>query len=122
MNTTIFAAAVLLLAVQIAGVQSQSASSDAPDKARLTSPATTAPKAVIDRYCVTCHNQRTRAGNLALDTLDVSAIGRDANPGAPAARSERGGVEMWEKVVRKVRTGMMPPSGAPRPRCRPTSR
>ncbi len=125
MKPTIFAAAVLLLAVQIASVQSQSASSDAPDKARPTSP--TAPgepdrarptigeKAVIDRYCATCHNQRTRAGNLALDTLDVSAAGRDANPGAPAARSERGGVEMWEKVVRKVRTGMMPPSGAPRP-------
>jgi mono/diheme cytochrome c family protein len=97
MKTTIFAAAVLLLAVQIANVQSQSARSDAPDKARPTS----TDKAVIDRYCATCHNQRTRAGNLALDTLDVSAAGRDA--------------QTWEKVVRKVRTGMMPPSGAPRP-------
>ena len=105
MKATIFAAAVLLLAVQIVSVQSQSAPTASagrgapgePDRARPT----IAAKAVIDRYCATCHNQRTRAGNLALDTLDVSAASRDA--------------QTWEKVVRKVRTGMMPPSGAPRP-------
>ena len=53
--------------------------------------------------CITCHNQRTKAlfGNLALDTLDVSRVG-------PAA-------ETWEKAVKKIRTGMMPPSGARRP-------
>jgi hypothetical protein len=120
MKTTIFAAA-LLLVVGLAHVETQNpppavgralpGSPGGPDKARPT----ISEKTVIDRYCTTCHNQRTRAGNLALDTLDVSAAGRDANPGAPNARSERGGVEMWEKVVRKVRTGMMPPSGAPRP-------
>ena len=97
MKATIFAAAVLLLAVQIAGVQSQSAPADTPNKARPTS----TEKAVLDRYCATCHNQRTRAGNLALDTLDVAAAHRDA--------------DTWEKVIRKVRTGMMPPSGSPRP-------
>ncbi len=96
MRATIGAAAVLLLAVQIASVQSQSAASDA-SKPRPASSDT----AVIDRYCATCHNQRTRAGKLALDTLDVSAAARDA--------------ETWEKVVRKVRTGMMPPAGSPRP-------
>ncbi|HVG73159.1 MAG TPA: DUF1587 domain-containing protein, partial [Vicinamibacterales bacterium] len=106
MKTTIFAAAVLLLAVQIASVQSQSAPTPSapgePDRARPTSTAKAGTeKAVIDRYCATCHNQRTRAGNLALDTLDVSAAGREA--------------QTWEKIVRKVRTGMMPPSGAPRP-------
>lgn len=100
MKTTIFAAAVLLLAVQIASVQSQSAPVDARNNTRPTNSAISE-KAVIDRYCATCHNQRTRAGNLALDTLDVSAAGRDA--------------QTWEKVVRKLRTGMMPPSGAPRP-------
>src|SRR5687768_2677534 len=108
MKTTIVAAAVLLLAVQIASVQSQSTSAPAvgralpgapgePDRARPT----IGEKTVIDRYCATCHNQRTRAGNLALDTLDVSAAGREP--------------QTWEKVVRKLRTGMMPPSGAPRP-------
>ena len=78
----------------------------APDKARPTlSSAPPETRAVIDRYCATCHNQRTRAGGLALDGLDVAAAGREPQPG----------VEIWEKVVRKVRTGMMPPSGAPRP-------
>ena len=42
-----------------------------------------------------------RAGGLALDGLDVAQAGREP--------------QTWEKVVRKVRTGMMPPAGAPRP-------
>ena len=58
-------------------------------------------QATIDRYCTTCHNPRTNAGGLALD----------AHPVANAA----GEPQTWEKVIRKVRTGMMPPAGAPRP-------
>jgi mono/diheme cytochrome c family protein len=61
----------------------------------------TGPQAVVDRYCVTCHNARMRAGGLALDAFKVADAHGDA--------------QTWEKVVRKVRTGMMPPSGAPRP-------
>lgn len=55
----------------------------------------------VDRYCGGCHNERAKAGNLVLNTLDVSR---------PADHAD-----VWEKVVRKVRAGMMPPSGAPRP-------
>src|SRR5688572_10349946 len=58
-------------------------------------------RAVIDRYCVTCHNQKAKAGGLTLDTLDVTQVGEKA--------------ETWEKVVRKLRGGMMPPAGRPRP-------
>ena len=58
-------------------------------------------QAIIDRYCVTCHNARMRTGGLALEGLDVAQAGRQA--------------PTWEKVVRKVRTGMMPPANAPRP-------
>ena len=87
-------ATFLLLAVALVRVDTQTAQSPAPRAA-------TSEKAVIDRYCATCHNQRMRAGNLALDSLDVSAAGRDP--------------QTWEKVVRKVRTGMMPPSGVARP-------
>jgi len=58
-------------------------------------------QAVVDRYCVTCHNARTRVGGLALDGLDIAQAGRQP--------------QTWEKVVRKVRTGMMPPANAPRP-------
>jgi hypothetical protein len=56
---------------------------------------------MLDRYCVTCHNQRLVTAGLKLDDADV------ANPGA--------GAEMWEKVVRKLRTGMMPPPNMPQP-------
>ena len=59
------------------------------------------PRALLDRYCVTCHNERLRTGGLALDSLDVSRIGA-----APAT---------WERVVLKLRGGMMPPAGRPRP-------
>ena len=59
------------------------------------------PRAVLDRYCVTCHNERLRTGDLALDTLDLSDVAHDA--------------AVWEKVVRKLRGGVMPPVGRPRP-------
>ncbi len=67
---------------------------------------TAAPQSVADaaflkQYCLTCHNSRARTGGLALDALDPARVGPHA--------------ETWEKVVRKLRTGMMPPSGAPRP-------
>ena len=57
--------------------------------------------ALINQYCVTCHNQRIKTAGLMLDTLDAAHV--DQHP------------DVWEKVVRKVRAGMMPPSGAPRP-------
>jgi mono/diheme cytochrome c family protein len=58
-------------------------------------------RAILDRYCVTCHNQRLVTAGLKLDDADV------ANPGE--------GAEIWEKVVRKLRTGMMPPPNMPQP-------
>src|SRR5439155_2436707 len=58
-------------------------------------------RAELDRYCVTCHNARLKTGGLALDTLDVG--------NAPA------GAAVWERVIRKLRTGQMPPPGRPRP-------
>src|SRR5262245_4247821 len=57
--------------------------------------------ALVTRYCVTCHNQRLKTGGLVLDDIDVRRPGDHA--------------EAWEKVVRKLRSGAMPPPGAPRP-------
>jgi len=75
---------------------------EAPQQASsLSSPTPSADRATLDRYCVTCHNSRTRTGGLALDTLDVTRVAADA--------------ETWEKVVRKIRGRMMPPPGLPRP-------
>jgi mono/diheme cytochrome c family protein len=63
-------------------------------------------RAFIKQYCVTCHNQAARAAmdssrKLALDTLDLANMDRDR--------------DKWELVVRKVRAGMMPPTGMRRP-------
>ena len=58
-------------------------------------------RALVDRYCLTCHSARTKSGGLVLEGIDV------ASPAASA--------ETWEKVIRKVRGGMMPPVGMPRP-------
>jgi len=60
-----------------------------------------APRALLNQYCVTCHNDKLKTGNLALDKVDVEHVSADA--------------ETWEKVVRKLRAGMMPPAGLPRP-------
>src|SRR5271154_1158306 len=58
-------------------------------------------RAFLDKYCVTCHNQKTRTAALELDKLDLANI--------PAA------APVLEKVVEKIRGGMMPPVGMPRP-------
>jgi mono/diheme cytochrome c family protein len=57
--------------------------------------------AILTGYCVGCHNALTRAGGLALDALDVAHV-----ESAP---------EAWEKVVRKLQRGAMPPQGSRRP-------
>jgi hypothetical protein len=63
--------------------------------------AVAADAAFLDRYCTECHDQEDWKGGLALDLVDLADISGEA--------------ELWEKVVRKVRTGMMPPAGEPRP-------
>jgi cytochrome c551/c552 len=60
-----------------------------------------APKALLDQYCVTCHNERTKTAGLMLDKMDPANVSANT--------------EAWEKVVRKLRAGMMPPQGMPRP-------
>ena len=57
--------------------------------------------AVVTKYCVTCHNQRTKTAGLTLDTANVT------DPSASA--------DIWEKAIRKMRVGMMPPQNAPHP-------
>ncbi|MBV9507982.1 MAG: DUF1592 domain-containing protein [Acidobacteriia bacterium] len=56
---------------------------------------------LLKQYCVTCHNEKLKTGGLELDKLDLHHAAANA--------------ETWEKVVRKLRAGMMPPAGAPRP-------
>ena len=56
---------------------------------------------LLNRYCVSCHNDRLKTAGLTLDAYALDAVGRHP--------------EIWEKVVRKLRGGLMPPSGRPRP-------
>src|SRR3954470_24837095 len=63
----------------------------------MTAATMAAQRAVLDQYCVTCHNDKTRRANLSLEKLDLSQVGDHA--------------ELWEKVVRKLRAGVMPPPG-----------
>jgi mono/diheme cytochrome c family protein len=55
----------------------------------------------VTRYCVGCHNDRAKRGDLTLEPALAQDVGE--NPG------------VWEKVVRKVRARQMPPIGLPRP-------
>jgi len=64
-------------------------------------PAATAQRALLDKYCVTCHNQKVMTAGLALDRADVAKVAASA--------------DVWEKVVRKLRASAMPPLGMPRP-------
>jgi mono/diheme cytochrome c family protein len=58
-------------------------------------------RAVLDRYCITCHSDRLMTAALSLESLDGPHV-------ADAA-------EVWEKVIRKLRSREMPPPGRPRP-------
>jgi cytochrome c5 len=58
-------------------------------------------RALLDQYCVTCHNERAKTAGLMLDKMDLGHVAE--------------GAETWEKVIRKLRGGMMPPTGRPRP-------
>src|SRR5262249_51418273 len=64
----------------------------------------TAATTVLNRYCVTCHNERLKTGGFVLNSADTTAIGQHP--------------EVWEKVVQKLRAGIMPPLGSPRPDAR----
>src|SRR5262245_46917799 len=56
---------------------------------------------LLNSYCVTCHNAKLKTAGLAIDTLDLGNVARDA--------------PLWEKVATKLRTHEMPPPGRPRP-------
>src|SRR5205085_610720 len=73
------------------------------------SPATDAAgeRQLFERYCYGCHSERAKtagldsARKLSLDSLDTANLAKDA--------------KTWELVTRKLRAGMMPPAGMPRP-------
>ena len=89
--------AMLWMAFSVTG---QSAPKLAPRLTRdVTGPASY--QSLINKYCVVCHNDKAKMGGLMLDHADLAKISEQA--------------EIWEKVERKLRSGMMPPQGMPQP-------
>jgi cytochrome c551/c552 len=79
-----------LIAAAFAQAQTPAASSAAAQQ-----------RALVDKYCVSCHSERLKTGGLVLEKIDTNKVGDHA--------------ELWEKVVLKLRGGMMPPPTLPRP-------
>ncbi len=106
-------AAVIALAALLAAPTPVHAAGQAPEAASASSnpagtestPAAAAGsaeyRAVLDRYCTTCHNDRLQTAGLTLESLDMVHVGA--------------GAETWEKVIRKLRAREMPPPRRPRP-------
>jgi hypothetical protein len=91
------AAGVLFVFSTIASTGAQS-----PDRAqRAEGRVQAADPAFVKQYCAGCHNERLKSGTFSLDGLSPGAVD--------------GHADAWEKVVRKLRTGMMPPATAPQP-------
>jgi hypothetical protein len=69
--------------------------------AQTTPPAASPQRALLDKYCVTCHNDHAKTGGLTLEKIDLANIPANA--------------ETWEMVIRKLSVGAMPPAGMPKP-------
>lgn len=74
-----------------------------PTRAQLASvrPGDAAGQAIIEETCQGCHNDRARYGNMSLESFEVAQADENS--------------ELAEKVIRKLRAGMMPPAGVQRP-------
>jgi mono/diheme cytochrome c family protein len=97
----LFGAAWLAAAATTVDRSAVQAFTAAPAAGQQSAAADGSPKALFDRYCITCHNQRLKTAGLSLDTVDPANLAQHT--------------EIWEKVVRKLRAGTMPPIGRPRP-------
>ena len=98
MNTRIFSGfSVAVISVALFSIQAAEAQTSPTDQIAQQ-------RALLDQYCVSCHNARTNVGEqtgLFLDEFDLASL--------------RDHTEIGENILRKVSAGLMPPSGARRP-------
>jgi hypothetical protein len=102
-------AGILALGVAVTTTHAQrepsgAAPRPAPSRAGSVHPAVATPAAetaLVKQYCASCHSERGQAGGLSLAAFDASSV--TASP------------QTTEKMIRKLRAGMMPPAGAKRP-------
>jgi mono/diheme cytochrome c family protein len=85
----------------VTGVLAAQTGSSQPTSTPAQATDASAERALLNQYCVVCHNQKLKTADLELDKMDTAHVADHA--------------EKWELAVRKLRSGMMPPSGMPRP-------
>ncbi len=87
--------------VTVAGLACLIGASPSPVRAQAADMDAETARAMLNRYCVACHNERTRTAELTLDSLDLAHVGEHA--------------DTWEQVIRRLKANAMPPVGRPRP-------
>ena len=97
----LLAGGAALLSTVIVSAQAPVAPASAAAQAPVQAADAATQRAIVNQYCVTCHNQRLKTANLLLDQVDLAALGEHPDLG--------------EKIVRKLRAGMMPPTNNRRP-------
>ena len=99
MKRHLVVAVTLALAIFLSGSSHLGAAPPQPQQQKAV--ASDPHRAMLDQYCVTCHNQRAKTAGLMFDKMDLANVAQDG--------------EVWEKAIRKLRGGMMPPPGNKRP-------
>ena len=112
-HSTPIVVALVVTALAAAILQAQSSAPAPPTAAKpavmpagqaiapMTSRTVSEPRALLDKYCVGCHNPRQKAGQLSLSDQNVDEVSEHP--------------QLWEKVISKLRAGAMPPTNRPRP-------
>ncbi len=100
MKRILYTSAFLVLTASVAFLQDR-AVGQTPAPAKAAASAADPHRALLNTYCVGCHNSRIKIGGLALDNLNLQTAANDA--------------PTWEKALRKLRGNLMPPPGSPQP-------
>jgi mono/diheme cytochrome c family protein len=101
MTRMVWAGAAILLCMLAGRSQASAPAVQSSGTTEAVAMSPQAARALLDQYCVSCHNDRTLTANFSLETEDLAEVGAHA--------------DVWEPVIRKLRAGMMPPPGARRP-------
>ena len=94
-------ATTMAFAVLVVGLVAAGETAQAAGRQSQTGEGAAGHQAVLDRYCLTCHNDRMQTGSLTLEGVELGSL--------------QDGTEVWEKVLQKLQTRAMPPPGRPRP-------
>src|SRR5690349_6523456 len=98
---TLWAVACGAALITQSALRSQSPAPQTSKSSTAQAPAPSAQAALVNQYCVGCHDDRAQTGGISLQNADFTHIGDKP--------------QIWEKVVRKLRAGVMPPPGVRRP-------